>query len=110
LSRAQFNSFEEAKERIQQWIKYYNHKWPHLGIGGLCSADRYFEVHGELRRTIEKGVEENVLELALRGQPRSPFYMVGRMEGQSVVLKAEKGKLRMTVDSEEEKSGRKELV
>ena len=110
LSRAQFNSFAEAKERIQQWIKFYNHKRPHLGIGGLCPADRYFEVHGELRKTIEKGVEENVLELALRGQPRSPFYMVGRMEGQSVVLKAEKGKLRMTVDSEEEKSARKELV
>ncbi len=107
LSRAQFNSFEDAQERIQQWIKYYNHKRPHLGIGGLCPADRYFEVHTELRKTIEKGVSENTLELALRGQPRSPFYMVGRMEGQSVVLKAEKGKLRMTVDNSEES---KELV
>lgn len=110
LIRAQFTSFEDAQERIQQWIQYYNHKRPHLGIGGLCPADRYFEVHTELRKTIEKGVAENALELALRGQPRSPFYMVGRMEGQSVVLKAEKGKLRMTVDNEDDSEESKELV
>jgi len=110
LSRAQFNSFEDAQDRIQQWIKYYNHKRPHLGIGGLCPADRYFEVHTELRKTIENGVAENALELALRGQPRSPFYMVGRMEGQSVVLKAEKGKLRMIVDNENNTDESKELV
>ena len=110
LSRAQFNSFEDAQDRIQQWIKYYNHKRPHLGIGGLCPADRYFEVHTELRKTIENGVAENALELALRGQPRSPFYMVGRMEGQSVVLKAEKGKLRMTVDNDNNSDESKELV
>jgi len=35
--------------------------------------------------------------------------MVGRMEGQSVVLRAEKGKLRLLVDDEEEGKS-KELV
>ncbi len=38
--------------------------------------------------------------MALRGKPRLPFYMVGRMEGQSVVLRAEKGKLRLSVEAE----------
>lgn len=33
----------------------------------------------ELRQVIERGRQENLLELALRGQPRSPFYMVGRI-------------------------------
>jgi putative transposase len=102
LSRAQFGSFEDAQERIKQWVKYYNHKRPHQGIGGLCPADRYFEIQGELRKTIEKGIRDNLLEMALRGKPRLPFYMVGRMEGQSVVLRAEKGKLRLSVDDEEE--------
>lgn len=32
---------------------------------------------------------ENILELALRGEPKEPFYMVGRMDGQSVILKAQ---------------------
>ena len=100
LSRAQFGSFEDAAERIRQWVKYYNHKRPHQGIGGLCPADRYFEIQGELRKTIEQGIQENLLEMALRGKPRLPFYMVGRMEGQSVVLRAEKGRLRLSVDAE----------
>jgi hypothetical protein len=98
---AQFGSFEEAQERIRQWVQYYNHKRPHQGIGGLCPADRYFEIQAELRKTMEQGITDNVLEMALRGKPRDPFYMVGRMEGQSVVLRAEKGKLRLMVDDEE---------
>ena len=102
LVRAQFGSFEEAMERIRQWVKYYNHKRPHQGIGGLFPADRYFEIQGEMRKVMERGIAENVLEMALRGKPREPFYMVGRMEGQSVVLRAEKGKLRLMVDDEGE--------
>ena len=101
LVRAQFGSFEEAQERIRHWVKYYNHKRPHQGIGGLFPADRYFEIAGEVRKVMERGIAENVLEMALRGKPRDPFYMVGRMEGQSVVLRAEKGKLRLRVDDEE---------
>jgi hypothetical protein len=101
LVRAQFGSFEEAQERIRQWVQYYNHRRPHQGIGGLYPADRYFEIQGELRKVMEQGIAENVLEMALRGKPREPFYMVGRMEGQSVVLRAEKGRLRLRVDDEE---------
>jgi transposase InsO family protein len=109
LVRAQFGSFEEARERIRQWVQYYNHKRPHQGIGGLCPADRYFEIQAELKKTMEQGIAENVLEMALRGKPREPFYMVGRMEGQSVVLRAEKGKLRLMVD-DEEGGGKQEMV
>jgi transposase InsO family protein len=109
LVRAQFVSFEEARERIRQWVQYYNHKRPHQGIGGLCPADRYFEIQAALRKTMEQGIADNVLEMALRGKPKEPFYMVGRMEGQSVVLRAEKGKLRLMVD-DEEGGGKQEMV
>jgi len=109
LVRSQFGSFEEAQERVRHWVRYYNHKRPHQGIGGLFPADRYFEISGELRKVMERGIAENVLEMALRGRPREPFYMVGRMEGQSVVLRAEKGKLRLLVDEEGEGKS-KELV
>lgn len=106
LVRAQFNSFEEARERIKLWIKYYNHRKPHQGIGGLCPADRYFEIQSELRKTLESGIQENLLEMALRGAPRAPFYMVGRMEGQSVVLRAEKGKLKLSLSDDDQKQTR----
>ena len=109
LQRVQFDSFEQSQERTAFWVKYYNHKRPHQGIGGLCPADRFFEIAHDLKKTLEKGVAENVLELALRGRPVDPFYMVGRMGGQSVVIRAEKGKVKMLVDGAN--AGRvKELV
>lgn len=109
LFRAQFDSFEQAVERTAYWVKYYNYKRPHQGIGGLCPADRFFEIQHELKQTLEKGIEENALELALRGRPMDPFYMVGRMGGQSVVIRAEKGKVKMLVDGQDQES-EKELV
>jgi transposase InsO family protein len=101
LVRAQFDSFESARERLKLWVKYYNHRRPHQGIGGLCPADRFFEIQGEMKKMIQAGIQENLLEMALRGQPKAPFYLVGRMEGQSVVLQAEKGKLKLSVDDKE---------
>jgi len=108
LVRAQFDSFEAARERIKLWVKYHNHKRPHQGIEGLCPADRFFEIQSQLRQTIEAGIQENLLELALRGKPQSPFYMVGRMDGQSVVLRAEKGKLKLSISDQQNKE--QELV
>jgi transposase InsO family protein len=109
LFRAQFDSFEQAVERTAFWVKYYNYKRPHQGIGSLCPADRFFEIQHDLKRTLAKGVEENALELALRGRPMDPFYMVGRMGGQSVVIRAEKGKVKMLVDGKDQQP-EKELV
>lgn len=109
LFRAQFDSFAQAVERTAFWVKYYNYKRPHRGIGSLCPADRFFEIQHELKRTLAKGVEENALELALRGRPVDPFYMVGRMGGQSVVIRAEKGKVKMLVDGKDQQP-EKELV
>ena len=109
LCRAQFDSFEEARERVRLWVKYYNHKRPHQGIGGLCPADRFFEIQHQLRKVLDQGVADNVLEQALRGKPQAPFYLVGRMGEQSVVIRAEKGKVRMLVDGETAEPA-KELV
>jgi len=100
LVRAQFASFDDARERIKLWIKYYNHRRPHQSLDGLCPADRYFAIQTELRQTLEASIQENLLELALRGKPQAPFYMVGRLDGQSVVLRAEKGKLKLSVTND----------
>ena len=43
-------------KRCGYWVKYYNYKRPHQGIGGLCPADRFFEIAHDLKRTLEKGV------------------------------------------------------
>lgn len=102
LYRAKFEDFAEARERIALWVKYYNHRRPHQGIGGLCPADRYFEINTQVKTTLDAGIEDNILEMALRGKPARPFYMVGQMGGQSVVIRAEKGKVKMLVDGQEQ--------
>ena len=103
LCRAQFDSFESARERGRFWVQYYNHRRPHQEIGGLCPADRFFEIRSDMRKVIDRGVQENVRELALRGTPQRPFYMVGRLDNQSVVMQAVKGKLVMTVNDHQTK-------
>ena len=100
IKRAMFENFEQARERIRYWIKYYNHKRPHQGIEGICPADRFFEVRSEIKKTVQEGIAENVLEMALRGEPQAPFYMVGKMGDQSVVLTAKAGKLHLSVEDQ----------
>jgi len=86
LCRAQFESFESAQERVKYWLKYYNHQRPNQGIEGMCPADRFFEIRSQVKEMVQKGIEENLLALALRGRPKDPFYMVGRLGEQSVVI------------------------
>jgi transposase InsO family protein len=101
LCRVQLSSFEEARERIALWLKYYHHRRPHQSLGGLCPAERFFEVQHEVKRTLEQGIAENVLELALRGQPQRPFYLVGQLGEQSVVIKGEQGQVKLLLDGEQ---------
>jgi len=105
LSRARFETFEEAKERIAYWVKYYNHKRTHQGLDGMTPADRFFGIQKEMRAVIERHVAMNVEELALRGRPVEPFYMVGRMGDKSVVIETDKKRVSVMVDGEEIRSG-----
>jgi transposase InsO family protein/transposase-like protein len=103
LGRAQFDDFDDAVERVRLWCKYYNHQRTHQGIEGLCPADRFFGLRDDLRQVIERGITENLREIALSGKPTRPFYMVGRVDGQSLVMQASKGRLTMTVGDDANK-------
>ena len=105
LSRARFETFEEARERLAYWVKHYNHKRTHQSLDGLTPADRFFSIQKDLRATIERGVAANVEEMALRGQPLEPFYLVGRMGDQSVVIETDKKRVSLRVDGQAVKVG-----
>jgi transposase InsO family protein len=101
LERARFETFEEARERLEYWMKYYNHKRPHQSLEGMCPADRFYSIQKEMKETIERGMAANVEELALRGKPVQPFYMVGRMGDKSVVIETDKRRMSVRVDGRE---------
>ena len=105
LERARFESFEEARERLAYWVKYYNHKRPHQGLEGMVPADRFFSIQKEMKAAIERGVAANVEELALRGKPKEPFYMVGRIGDRSVVIETDQKRVSVMVDGQELKAG-----
>ena len=105
LSRARFETFEEARERIAFWVKYYNHKRTHQGLDGMTPADRFFQIQKEMKAAIERHVAANVEELALRGRTVEPFYMVGRMGDKSVVIETDKKRVSVMVDGQEVRSG-----
>jgi len=101
FNRTLFEGFEDMQNRTKQWIQYYNFKRPHQGIGGLCPSDRFYEVTHEVRQMVEKGIADNVLQMALLGEPRKPCYLVGRMDDQSVTVMAEAGRLNLSVSDRE---------
>jgi putative transposase len=97
FSRTLFEGFEDMRDRTKLWIQYYNFKRPHQGIGGLCPSDRFYEVSHDVRLMVEKGIADNVLQMALLGEARKPCYLVGRMDNQSVTVMAEQGRLKLSV-------------
>jgi transposase InsO family protein/transposase-like protein len=109
LSQALFENFDDFQERTRLWIQYYNFRRPHQGIGGLCPADKFYEMTQNIRQVMEKGIAENIQQMALLGIPRKPCYLVGRMDNQSVTVLTEKGHLKLQVSDLEAKT-RQEMV
>lgn len=87
LDRVVAGSINDLRERLRLWIdNFYNFQRPHQGIDGAAPADRFFKMADAIRATIEKGIRENAERLALGKEPIKPFYMVGRMGDQAVVI------------------------
>lgn len=84
---------EEARERLKQFIHHHNHQRPHQSLEGMVPADRFFGVASEVRAAIEKTVARNALRLALGEAPRKPVFLVGQIDGQTVSMHGESGRI-----------------
>ena len=96
LETAVFADLTEARTRIGLFIDHYNFQRTHGGIEGLVPADRFFGAASEVARTLKERVAANALDLARHGQPRTPFYVTGQMEGQPFSVHAEGPRLILT--------------
>ena len=84
---------EEARARISHFIAHHNHQRPHQSLDGLVPADRFFGVASEVREAIEKEISRNELRIALGEAPRKPVYLVGQVDGMTVSMHGEQGRL-----------------
>jgi len=97
-----FQDLAEARRRIGHFVDFYNFQRPHQGLGGLVPADRYFAAAEDVKKTLAARVAQNALDLARDGKPPEPFYLTGKVGGQSVSLHAEGERLILTRDGARE--------
>ncbi len=79
LEESAFASFADARQRLDNWVHYYNHQRSHQGIGGAAPADRFYGVAGDVEEAIKQGCKENALQLALGQETRPPLYLLGKL-------------------------------
>lgn len=84
---------DEARERLRHFIAHHNHQRPHQSLDGMVPADRFFGVASEVRGAIEAAVAKNALRLALGEAPRRPVFLVGQIDGQTVSMHGEAGRI-----------------
>jgi hypothetical protein len=102
LGEIPLSDFEEAQSKIADWIKYYNYKRVHLGIGSLVPADRFFSVREQVEKVIQEGTAQT--EKQMHENPtvvKPPMYLVGKIgekeiriyakDGEAVICDFEKG-------------------
>lgn len=92
-ARVMPRDLEDARARLKQWLDHYNFQRPHQGISGVTPADRYFGAERTVREAVERSVAENALRLALGEAPRRPVFLVGQIDGRTVSVHGEAGKV-----------------
>jgi len=92
-SRVMLRDLDDARERLRHYVAHYNFQRPHQGIAGAAPADRFFGAEDAVRAAVERAVEKNALRLALGEAPRRPVFLVGQIDGQSVSVHGEGGKV-----------------
>ncbi|HEX5009343.1 MAG TPA: IS3 family transposase, partial [Planctomycetota bacterium] len=91
--RIQPRDLGEAQARLAHYFAHYNYQRPHQSLNDGVPADRFFSVDSEVRAAIASTLARNELRLALGEKPKKPVYLVGQIDGQSVSLHGEDGKL-----------------
>ena len=71
LKQEYFESLDELKAAVDDYIDYYNNERVHMGIDYLTPADRYYNLKKDTEKTRNTSFKEG-----------SDFYLVGRIEGQ----------------------------
>ena len=84
LAKTPLGSFEEAKEKLGEYIEYYNFKRPHQGIENVTPSDRFYRVADQVRQIVASNTEK--VEAAPTPAPeyRAPTYIVGNIGGKEL--------------------------
>ena len=100
VETAVFQDLADARQRIGQFIDYYNFQRTHTGIDGVVPADRFFGATQDILQTLKGRVAANALELARHGRAKQPFYVTGQVSGQSFSVHSQGERLVLVRDGQ----------
>lgn len=84
LQKTPVSTFEEAKEKIGEYVEYYNFKRPHQGIGNLMPSDRFYKVGDQVKQIIAANTEKVAAEPVPEPGYSAPTYLVGNIGGREL--------------------------
>jgi transposase InsO family protein len=96
LAKTPLGSFEEAKEKLGEYIEYYNFKRPHQGIENVTPSDRFYRVADQVRQIVAANTEK--VETAPTPAPEyhAPTYIVGNIGGKELRVVARDAEVSLT--------------
>ena len=102
LSAVPLSSFEEAEQKIGEYVEYYNYKRPHQGIGNLVPADRFFRVDKQVKELVAENTAKVEEQKPPLGDYTLPTYLVGNIGGKELRVIAKSAEVSLR-DAEPEK-------
>lgn len=84
LQKTPVSTFEEAKDKISEYVEYYNFKRPHQGIGNLIPSDKYYKVGDQVKQIIASNTEKAEETPIAAPNYTAPTYLVGNIGGREL--------------------------
>ena len=91
--RAHPEELEEARERLEHWVSFYNFFRPHQSLEGMTPGDRFFGHEEAVARAVKGRIDENALRLALGEKPRKTLFVVGQVGDRAFSMHGVKGRV-----------------
>ncbi len=93
LAKNPLGSFDEAKEKLGEYVEYYNFKRPHQGIENVTPSDRFYRVADQVRQIVASNTEKVEAEPTPSPEYRAPTYIVGNIGGKELRVVAKEAEV-----------------
>lgn len=84
LQKTPVSTFEEAKDKIGEYVEYYNFKRPHQGIGNLIPSDKFYKVGDQVKQIIAANTGKVADVPVPEPGYSAPTYLVGNIGGREL--------------------------
>jgi len=84
LSAVPLSSFEEAEQKIGEYVAHYNFKRPHQGIGNLVPADRFYRVGEQVKELVAENTAKVEEQKSSMPAYLPPTYLIGNIGGKEL--------------------------